>query len=190
MGVDEVAAKDLTAGVGNATQPLPRATASSDAATRDGRDQEDNNDSSHRGSSAADQAAREAAYRSDEKDAELAAALPAEKLLADPSASAERSLDEKRDGNAAVSALEQSTQAAENTKDDAREEIGEEEVGVQYLTGLPRLLLGFGLCVTTFLIGLDQVRCSLWRRIFMLTRFKDDNINGIVLQGIAIPDVC
>ena len=74
-------------------------------------------------------------------------------------ASAERSLDEKTTGYADAVVAGAPPPAGDGGKEVAAagEEDGEDEAGAQYLVGLPRLLLGFGLCVTTFLIGLDQV---------------------------------
>jgi hypothetical protein len=73
---------------------------------------------------------------------------------AEESVSAERSLDEKTPGDVVAAPPPQLVE--EMTKEDAAAEPDEDDA--QYLVGLPRLLLGFGLCVTTFLIGLDQVR--------------------------------
>jgi hypothetical protein len=84
-------------------------------------------------------------------------------LPADEPASTERSLDEKTmgDADAVVAAAPSPPPPAEDGGKDGAAANGkdeDDEANAQYLVGLPRLLLGFGLCVTTFLIGLDQVR--------------------------------
>jgi hypothetical protein len=80
--------------------------------------------------------------------------------------SAERSLDEKTTtttGGDAVPTAAAAVVVAPQVEGEGGEKDkaladGEAEDESQYLVGLPRLLLGLGLCVTTFLIGLDQVR--------------------------------
>jgi hypothetical protein len=159
MSDEAAVAKDMSAGAHDATQqqqhqPPPRAAASSEDAA----------------ASAPNVASEPTNDKDDEREGapfEKEALVSEKKLLqqqppADGSVSAEHSLDEKTPGavDGAPATLDLSAPLVEEKKkeNDAAGEADEgEQEGSQYLTGLPRLLLGFGLCVTTFLIGLDQV---------------------------------